>query len=447
MSASIAISANLTKDKLKKALNEIKQLEVIRPDLPVENQCEQCKEQERKLKEKQITTLGRINEKWLEFLQRVPAKQKEENQRYATMVEDDQGILKLSENVEQTSIELTIQEKLPRWVLDEVYKRKELDPDWSVTDRNIQTKYNVLLLCREVAVVNPQKLGIKAKVLAFFDIGSQLSFMSKNLANQLRIKGKSEILHLAGFRKERLIEFQTMKTVVGIRLSNEETIQMEVSTVDHLTNDLQVADLPDQNLEQIKELHVETKVGPIVAGYGQINNVNSNITQVETAIVCATIRRNVPGIDQFWKLELIGVKEEPETTDDDKASSQFKRSVSKYNGRYQVSWPWKETTTPQLLLIQQQFIYQLKDGNERKTSLIFSKVRLAPIKVITVPRLELMGALIGPKFIQNRVEEIRKSKFSFRYVPSRTNPAARGIKPEDLKYQKLWWNGPHWLNE
>ncbi|KAK6109925.1 hypothetical protein QQG55_37905 [Brugia pahangi] len=37
------------------------------------------------------------------------------------------------ENVEQTSIELTIQEKLPRWVLDEVYKRKELDPDWSVS--------------------------------------------------------------------------------------------------------------------------------------------------------------------------------------------------------------------------------------------------------------------------------------------------------------------------
>nr|CDQ06397.1 Bm7965 [Brugia malayi] len=36
------------------------------------------------------------------------------------------------ENLEQTSIELTIEEKLPLWVLDEVYKRKELDPDWSV---------------------------------------------------------------------------------------------------------------------------------------------------------------------------------------------------------------------------------------------------------------------------------------------------------------------------
>ncbi|KAK6109924.1 hypothetical protein QQG55_37900 [Brugia pahangi] len=109
MLANIAISANPTKDKLKKALNEIKQLEVIRPDLPVENQYEQCKEQERKLKEKQITTLGRINEKWLEFLQRVPAKQKEEeNQRYATMVQDDQEILKLIEDGWETLLSLKL---------------------------------------------------------------------------------------------------------------------------------------------------------------------------------------------------------------------------------------------------------------------------------------------------------------------------------------------------
>ncbi|VDN84963.1 unnamed protein product [Brugia pahangi] len=147
-----------------------------------------------------------------------------------------------------------------------INQREEVKAVNALADRNIQKKYNVLLLCRKVAVVNPQKPGIKAKVLAFFDIGSQLSFMSKNLANQLRIKGKNEILHIAGFGKERLIEFPTMKTVVGIRLSKEETIQMEISTVDHLTNDLQVADLPDQNLEQIKELHDEWEKPDLLIG-------------------------------------------------------------------------------------------------------------------------------------------------------------------------------------
>uniref|UniRef100_A0A1I8EXC2 Uncharacterized protein n=1 Tax=Wuchereria bancrofti TaxID=6293 RepID=A0A1I8EXC2_WUCBA len=85
MSARIAISANPMKGKLTKALNEIKQLKVIQPDSTGGKPIEQCKEQERKLKEKQqrvekqITTLERINEKWLEFLQKVPASQREEN--------------------------------------------------------------------------------------------------------------------------------------------------------------------------------------------------------------------------------------------------------------------------------------------------------------------------------------------------------------------------------
>ncbi|VDO16230.1 unnamed protein product [Brugia timori] len=71
---------------------------------------------------------------------------------------------------------------------------------------------------------------------------------------------------------------------------------------------MQVADLSDQNLEQLKEVHGEWKkpdllIGanhffnfieprPIVAGYGQINNVNSNITQMETAIFRTTFRCN-----------------------------------------------------------------------------------------------------------------------------------------------------------
>uniref|UniRef100_A0AAF5PI96 DUF1758 domain-containing protein n=1 Tax=Wuchereria bancrofti TaxID=6293 RepID=A0AAF5PI96_WUCBA len=220
-----------------------------------------------------------------------------------TTVETIERILRqlanLGENVEQTSIELAIEEKLPRWVLDEVYKKKELDPN-------------------------------------------------------------CENLNIAGFGKEKPINFQTMKTVVGIRLTNEETIQMEVNTVDYLTNDLQVADLSEQNLEQLNELHgewkkpdlliganyffnfiepskakrinsgfylVEAEVGPIVAGYGQINNANSNIMQVEIAIVFTAINRNVPDVDQFWNLELTGVKEEPEATYDDKALSRFKRSI------------------------------------------------------------------------------------------------------------------------
>ncbi|MCP9263590.1 Integrase core domain containing protein [Dirofilaria immitis] len=121
-----------------------------------------------------------------------------------------------------------------------------------------------------------------------------------------------------------------------------------------------------------------------------------------------------------------------------------------------------------------------------KTSLIFAKSRIAPIKGITIPRLELLAIIVGvravhfvinqlnlekvpvtlwsdskcalhwiqncsrllPKFVQNRVEEIRKAKFLLRYIPSKYNPvdiATKGLSLAKLGNYETWWNGPSWL--
>ncbi|VDM94472.1 unnamed protein product [Onchocerca ochengi] len=53
-----------------------------------------------------------------------------------------------------------------------------------------------------------------------------------------------------------------------------------------------------------------------------------------------------------------------------------------------------------------------------------------------------------PKFVQNRIEEIRKAKFTFRYIPSENNPAdiaTRGLDPLKLSNFKPWSEGPRWL--
>ncbi|XP_070576393.1 uncharacterized protein [Ptychodera flava] len=128
----------------------------------------------------------------------------------------------------------------------------------------------------------------------------------------------------------------------------------------------------------------------------------------------------------------------------------------------------------------------LRHGNE--TAIVMAKTRVAPLKELTLPQLELMAALVGsrlikflcnaftdklriqqcilwsdseivlhwlnsdkklPVFIANRVKEIRGISFTAKYCPTKENPAdllTRGISARNLETNKLWWNGPSWLH-
>ena len=121
-------------------------------------------------------------------------------------------------------------------------------------------------------------------------------------------------------------------------------------------------------------------------------------------------------------------------------------------------------------------------------SMVMSKTKVAPIKRLTIPRLELCGAhllsqhlyhiqqvfniplnctyawtdstivlswLVGtPRrfktFVGNRVSHIVEliSPDRWRHVSGTDNPAdcaSRGLFPSELLEHDLWWNGPNWL--
>lgn len=123
-------------------------------------------------------------------------------------------------------------------------------------------------------------------------------------------------------------------------------------------------------------------------------------------------------------------------------------------------------------------------SNSCKVDLIFSKTKLAPLNM-TIPRLELMGILIGVRalkfvsselhlqikgmtvftdsmcvlhwiqskkslsvFVTNRLKEIKSLKgVTFKHVSSEDNPAdlaTRGKPPRELS-SSIWWMGPTWL--
>uniref|UniRef100_A8NPB4 Protein R52.2, putative n=1 Tax=Brugia malayi TaxID=6279 RepID=A8NPB4_BRUMA len=127
--------------------------------------------------------------------------------------------------------------------------------------------------------------------------------------------------------------------------------------MDYLTNDLQVMEVVDKgehyHLKSYKKqpdivigddyffnfIHMEnaqrlksgftllnSKVGPIIAGSGYTNELcHHQIFSTKTSQ-----ENRAPDIDQFWKLDY-----------NEQALEQFKKSITKQNGRYEVRWPWK----------------------------------------------------------------------------------------------------------
>lgn len=136
------------------------------------------------------------------------------------------------------------------------------------------------------------------------------------------------------------------------------------------------------------------------------------------------------------------------------------------------------------------YIRLIDDQKGINAKIISAKSRIAPVKVVTIPRLELAAAELLSNlyavvnramewpsvptflwsdssvilhwlnkdegqlktFVANRVKRIRANTNikCWHHIRTEQNPAdliSRGIEPKELLKNQLWWNGPQWLSE
>uniref|UniRef100_A0A1I7VHU3 DUF1758 domain-containing protein n=1 Tax=Loa loa TaxID=7209 RepID=A0A1I7VHU3_LOALO len=224
----------------------------------------------------------------------------------------------MGECLEHSSIEIIIENRLPVWILDKVYQQKKNQEFWSAarlrkflqelvqkreakplvvalcTNHRKDTRpekpreekleptvtnstaeqirpegKSISFLCRKISLTNPEIPKFRTRALALFDLGSQLSFISTNLATH-SWGGRREIN-----RRKNISSVMERKNLEGI-----DSYWKQPEILIGVKDFFKFIKLDGAQELEPGFLLLRTKLGPILAGNGYINNIRKNNEEI-----------------------------------------------------------------------------------------------------------------------------------------------------------------------
>ena len=273
------------------------------------------------------------------------------------------------------------------------------DEDYSINENALLSSGEMVLMQTATAdISNPHSKQMQ-NVRMLFDTGSHRTYITESLAKRLNLKrGDESEINLVTFGSEKPQTRKTAETTIGILLKGGSIMNINASVVpsttgsilrrpvqcksiqnwEHLWNEENLADsFPTEKEETTIELLIgndyyldfilpqrvevqpglymlASKLGWMLKGrtteaaedtpeYNMLIMTHSTNTVKETSLPMPDKSfPTKPNLEDFWRLESIGIMDSPVDSDKDRALKIFNKTLRFEDERYRVTWPWKE---------------------------------------------------------------------------------------------------------
>jgi hypothetical protein len=239
-----------------------------------------------------------------------------------------------------------------------------------------------------VVVRNPDNPSEAIRVRVFFDTGTSRSYVTPRSAKRLKLVPKFEkhlLIRRFGNPKEPLLQITTKTAKLDLQALNGQIIRLSVEVSDNALQKMSKVSIGEDILQKLPDVpladeplpantpvdvdvmigndYYDDLIGPgrieIADGFrlvesdfgwilsGRLHDEKSNedhpadLGNLILDTGCPPEENNRLCLDDLFKLDTIGIRDDPVSESDDQALEKFLKTVKFEEGRYQVCWPYK----------------------------------------------------------------------------------------------------------